>query len=96
MKLHYFYPPGYGLHLFGAVIPFLPAPVLWFLAVLDIVVTVWVWRRPALWAVLVAGLIVSAYLTVVGVFSIGPIYLLLFVAQVVRLVGIVKQHRRRI
>jgi hypothetical protein len=80
--VHYYYPPGYGLHIFGLVVPFPPAPILWLFAVLDIVATVWAWRRTSLWGALVAGLFVSAYLTVVGAASIGPIYLLLFIAQV--------------
>ena len=87
--------PGYGLRLFGAVLPFPPAPVLWAMAVLDIVATIMIWRRPRLWWVLAVGLIVSAYLTVVGVFSIGPIYFLLFWLQFAGLVRTVKSLRRR-
>ena len=94
--VHIYYPPGYGMHRFGLVIPFPPAPILWMFALLDIVATVWVWRRPSLWGVLVAGLIVSAYLTYVGAFSIGPIYLVLFVVQLVRLVLVLVQRYRRI
>lgn len=72
----------------------LPAPMIWLLAVLDIAATLWVWRHPTRWPALAAGLAVSAYLTVVGAFSIGPIYLLLFVAQLVRLAQIVAERRR--
>lgn len=93
-RVHAYYPPGYGLHLFGAVIPFPPAPVLWALALLDIAATVWAWRRPTMWPVLVAGLAVSAYLTLVGIFSIGPIYLALFMVQLGRLAfTFVRIHR---
>lgn len=88
------YPPGYGLHLFGTVIPFPPAPVLWALAVLDIVATVWLWRRPGRWPILLACIFLSAYLTVVGIFSIGPIYFLLLCLQLAMLVRTAVWGRR--
>ena len=93
--IHYYYPPGYGLHLFGLIIPFPPAPVLWVAAVLDIVITIWVWRRPALWGIMAAGLVVSAYLFIVGIFSIGVIYFALGMVQLARLVQLVSQRYRR-
>lgn len=93
-KVTIYYPPGYGLHVFGAVIPFPPAEVLWAMAVLDIAGTILVWRRPALWPVLAAGMAVSAYLTVVGMFSIGPIYFLLFWLQLAGLARSVKRLRQ--
>lgn len=91
---HVYYPPGYGLHLFGAVIPFPPAPVLWALAVLDVAATVWVWRRPSMWPVVAVGIVVSAYLAVVGMFSIGLIYVALFLVQIVLLGSDLARLRR--
>lgn len=84
--VHVYYPPGYGLHLFGLIIPFPPAPVLWTVAALDLAATIWLWRRRSLWGAWVAMAVVSAYLAVVGMFSIGPIFMVLFVVQVTRLV----------
>lgn len=83
-----------GLPLFGVVIPFPPAPVLWVVAALDLVVTIWVWRRPWLWGVVAAGLVVSAYLTIVGIFSIGPIYFVLLICQLVRLITWLTRTKR--
>lgn len=94
--VHVYYPPGYGLHLLGLIIPYPPAPLLWVLAVLDIAATVWVWGRPSLWGVLVAGLVVSAYMIIVGAASIGPIYLALFVIQVIRLMLTLVRRNKRI
>ncbi len=89
------YPPGYGLHLFGAVIPIFPAPVLWVMAAVDLAATFLLWRRPRLWPWLVPSLVVSAYLTMVGLFSIGPIYFVLFWVQLVALVRHILALRRR-
>lgn len=84
--VYVYYPPdpNYGLHVFGLIIPFPPAPVLWALIVLDLAATVWAWRwwrRPKLWPVVGVTMAVSAYLTVVGILSIGPIFMALLVIQ---------------
>ena len=80
-KVTVHYPPGYGMHIFGLIVPLPPAQVLWTLAAADIVLTVWLWRRRrALW-LLLAAMIVSAYLTLVGLASIGPLFFVLLCLQ---------------
>ena len=76
--------PNYGLHVLGHILPFPPAQVLWSLAVLDLAATVWAWRwwrRPTRWPVVGVSMAVSAYLTLVGILSIGPIFAVLLVIQ---------------
>ncbi|MCL8209309.1 MAG: hypothetical protein K6V97_14755 [Actinomycetia bacterium] len=90
-----YYSPGYGLHLFGTVMPFPPPGVLWAMAVLDVAATLWAWRHPGQWPVLVLAILVSAYLTVVGVFSIGPLYFVLLAIQLGRLVTMLRASVRK-
>ena len=82
--VHVSYPAGYGLHLLGLTVPFPPAPVLWLMMAVDVAATVWAWRwwrRPDLWPVVGVTMALSAYLTVVGILSIGPLFLVLLVVQ---------------
>ena len=76
------YPPGYGMHILGFIIPYPPAPVLWILAAVDIGFTVWIWRRQSILRLLPIGIVVSAYLTLVGLASIGPFFFVLLCLQV--------------
>jgi|GEM_PF-6351174 len=73
------------------MIPYPPAPVLWAMAALDIVATIVVWRRLDLLWVLGICILASLYLTVVGLFSIGPLYFVLLIVQIVRLVVVLKR-----
>lgn len=65
------------------------------MAVWDVVATVWVWRRPGQGSVLVWAVLVSAYLTVVGLFSIGPLYFVLLAIQLGRLVIMLRTRVRK-
>ena len=76
------YPPGYGMHIFGFIIPYPPAQVLWILAAADIWFTIWIWRRRNVLWVLPVAIVVSAYLTLVGLASIGPFFFVLLCFQV--------------
>lgn len=94
-RVHYYFPPGYGLHVLGLVIPFPPAWVLWAMAALDVALTLWVWRAPRRWPILLVAFLMTAYLTVVGLFSIGVLYLILLVFQFVRLLTVIPRVGRR-
>jgi hypothetical protein len=75
------FPAGYGLHVFGLLLPFPPAPALWAVMALDVGATLWARHRPDRRPLLAGGAVTSAYLAAVGVFSVGPAFAALFLVQ---------------
>lgn len=57
------------------------------LAAVDLVLTIWAWRRVDRWPAMAAGLLLTAALGYMGAFSIGAIFLVLLAVQLGRLVA---------
>lgn len=75
----------HGLVLFGSCVPWPPAWVLWGLIAADLVLT-WLGARSANWYLLLIGIVLSVYLAIAGMFSIGILLLVLAFVQIYLLV----------
>lgn len=71
----------------GGFYPFSPAPILWGMIALDLALTAVGWS-PRRRAWLVATLPLSAYLAIAGMFSIGPLLLVLGLVQFGRILHV--------
>lgn len=71
----------YGLVLLGACLPWPPAWVLWGLIAVDLVLT-WLGARTKGWHLLLIGLVLSVYLAIAGMFTIGIFLLVLAFVQI--------------
>jgi uncharacterized membrane protein len=80
----------YGRMLFGLCVPWPPAWVLWGLIAADLVLTYLGSRHGHL---LPLGIVLSAYLAIAGMFSIGLLVAVLGIVQILLLLRHLRQHR---
>ncbi len=71
----------YGLTVLGSCVPWPPAYVIWGMMAADVALT-WLGWSPRRWYALILGLVLSAYLTVAGLFSVGVLFLGLGLVQI--------------
>ncbi len=77
----------YGLTVLGVCVPWPPAYIIWGMMAADVALT-WLGRSLGRWYVLPVGLVLSAYLAVAGLFSVGVLFFGLGLVQI----GLLVRH----